>query len=119
MAKLSRTLQIKQVDLSRISSFIDAVLVSLDDAITPTANWVLELLDSKGDLQQVTGETISADKIHTLQKKVGTSFVVHLKENIWSKFASHDIVPALAIFDPRKVPSADSAQLPTYGEKSI
>ena len=26
---------------------------------------------------------------------------------------------AMAIFDPRKVPSADSTQLPTYGKKSI
>ena len=100
MAKLSKTLQIKQLDLPRISSLINVVLVSLDDAITPAANWFMELLDSTNDLQQVTGETISADKIHTFQEKVGTPFVVHLKENISSQFASHDIVSALAIFNP-------------------
>ena len=50
---------------------------------------------------------------------MGTPFVALLKEIISSRFASHDIVSALAIFDPRKVPSADSAQLPTYGKKSI
>ena len=39
--------------------------------------------------------------------------------NISGRFASHDIVSALAIFDPRKVPSTDSTQLPSYGKKSI
>ena len=48
VAKLSQSIQRKQLDLSMISSLIDAVL---DDAITPAAYWVLELLDSKDDLQ--------------------------------------------------------------------
>ena len=82
VANLSKTRQIKQLDLSWISSLVDAVLISLDDAITLAANWILELLDSKNDLQQATGETISADKICTFQEKVGTPFVVHRKENI-------------------------------------
>ena len=56
MAKLSKRLQTKQLDLSMISSLIDAVLHALDDAITPAAYWVLELLDSK---------EISADMIDT------------------------------------------------------
>ena len=47
-----------------VSSLVDAVLHTLDDAITPAAYWVLELLDSKDDLQQVTREIASADKIH-------------------------------------------------------
>ena len=84
VAKLSKTHQIKQLDLSRISSLVDAVLVSLDYAITPAANWVLEFLDFKDSLQQAKGDTISADKIYTFQEKVGTPFVVHLKENISS-----------------------------------
>ena len=54
VAKLSKTLQTKKIDLSMISSLSDAVLQSLDDANTPAANWVLELLDSKNDLLQVT-----------------------------------------------------------------
>ena len=82
MGNLSKTCQIKELDLSRISFLVYAVLVSLDDAITLAANWVLELLDSKNDLEQTTGETISADKICTFQEKVGTPFVVHRKENI-------------------------------------
>ena len=119
MAKLSKSLQTKQLDLSMISSLVNAVLHALDDAITTAAYWVLELLDSKDDLQQVTGEIVSADKIHTFQETVGTPFVVLLNENISSWFATHDIVSALAIFDPRNVPSTDSSQFPTYEKKLI
>ena len=70
--KFCKTLQINQLNLSRISCLVDAVLVPLDDAITPAPNSMLEVLDSKDDLQQVTREAISADKICTFQEKVGT-----------------------------------------------
>ena len=40
--QLSNTLQTNQLDLSRISSFVRAVLISLDGAITPVEAWVLE-----------------------------------------------------------------------------
>ena len=119
VAKLSKTLQTKQLDLSMVSSLVDAVLLSLDDAISPAANWVLELLDSKDDLAQVTGVTIDKDKLQEFQENVGVPFITHLKGNISSRFASHDIVSALAVFDPRKVPCTDSTQLPTYGKTSI
>ena len=66
MAKLSKSLQTKQLDLSMISSLINAVLHALDDAITPAAYWVLELLDSKDNLQQATGEIVSRQDLHIL-----------------------------------------------------
>ena len=62
VAKLSKSLQTKQHDLSMISSLVNSVPHALDDAITPAAYWVLELLDSKDNLQ-ATGEIVSADKI--------------------------------------------------------
>ena len=93
---------------------VDAVLQSLDDATTPAANWVLELLDSKDDILQATGEIVNDNKILKFQDTVGKPFVTNLKENILSRFASHDIVSALAIFDPQKVPNADSAHLPEF-----
>ena len=49
-AKLSRTLQSKQLDLSVIYSLVDASLKTLDDATTPAANWILDLLDSQENL---------------------------------------------------------------------
>ena len=75
VAKLSKSLQTKQLDWSMISSLVDAVLHTLDDAITLAAYWFLELLDSKDDFLQATGEIISADKIHTFQETVATPFV--------------------------------------------
>ena len=61
--KLSKTRQTKQLDLSAISCLVDSVLHSLDDDLTPAANWVLELLDSEDDIKQATGESISIEKI--------------------------------------------------------
>ena len=52
VAKLSKSLQTKQLDLSMISSLVDAVFHALDDANTPEAYWVLELWDSKDDLSK-------------------------------------------------------------------
>ena len=113
VAKLSKSLETKQLDLSMSSSLIDSILHALDDAITPAAYRVLEILDSKNDLQQATREIVSADKIHTFQETVEAPFVALFKENISSRFATHDIGSALAIFDPRNVPSTDSSQFPT------
>ena len=41
VAKLSRALQTKHLDLSLISSLMDATLNLLDDATLHSANWVL------------------------------------------------------------------------------
>ena len=43
VAKLSKTLQSEKLDLTFISSLVEATLNSLDDALSPAANWVLEL----------------------------------------------------------------------------
>ena len=77
MAKLSQSLQTKSLDLSNTSSLV--VRHALDNAITPAAYWVLELLNSKVDLQQAIGEIIITDKIYTFQERVGPPFVAFLK----------------------------------------
>ena len=49
VAKLSRALQTKHLELSLIFSLatlVDATLNSLDDAILPLANWILQLQDA-------------------------------------------------------------------------
>jgi hypothetical protein len=46
-----------------ISSLVDATVKSLDDAILPTANWVMELLDDIDSLKDSTKVTITADRI--------------------------------------------------------
>lgn len=120
VAKLSKALQTEKLDLSVISSLVDATLQSLDDAVLPAANWVLELLDHVDDLKTSTGVTIDADKILSFQNTVGKPFVADLKANITSRFSSSSaVVSALSIFDPRKVPKLGSVALPTYGDESI
>ena len=54
MAKLSRVLHTKHLDLSPISSLVDATLNSLDDAILPSANWVLQLQDAREEFKAAT-----------------------------------------------------------------
>lgn len=120
VAKLSKALQTKQLDLTMTSSLVNATLESLDDAVLPAANWVLELFDKCDDLQKATGVGIDLDNIKIFQENIAKPFVTHLKKNISSRFASsHDVISALSIFDPRKVPDEGSASLRTYGDESV
>ena len=45
VTKLSKCLQTEKLDLTAISGLVDSTLLTLDDALLPAANWVLELLD--------------------------------------------------------------------------
>ena len=121
VAKLSRTLQTEHLDLSVISSIVDATLHTLDDTVLPSANWVLELLDKREHLEEeAVGIKVTLADIITFQEQAAKPFIAHLKENISSHFtSSRDIVSALSIFDPRKAPKVDSPDLPLYGEQAI
>ena len=55
VAKLSRALQTKHLDLYLISSLVDATLNSLNDAILPSENWVLQLQDAREELKAAMG----------------------------------------------------------------
>ena len=120
VAKLSRTLQTEHLDLSVISSLVDATLHTLDDTVLPSANWVLELLEDCQNLEEVAGIKITLADITTFQDQVVKPFIAHLRENISSRFSSSsDIVSALSIFDPRKAPKKDAPDLLQYGEQAI
>ena len=54
MAKHSCNLETKNLDTSLISSQVDAILNLLDDAMLPTANWVLQLQDAREELKAAT-----------------------------------------------------------------
>ena len=101
VAKLSKTLQSEKLDLTVISSLVEATLYSLDDALSPAANWVLELQDMKESLEEAMGVNTTTSDIQTFQNSV----VSTLKGNISSRFCSQDIVSAFSIFDPKKTPS--------------
>ena len=120
VAKLSRTLQTEHLDLSILSSLVDATLSTLDDTVSPSAHWVLELLEECEHLEEATEIRVTLGEITTFQDQVAKPFIAHLKENISSRFASSgDIVSAMSIFDPRKIPKSGSPDLPQYGEEAI
>ena len=120
VAKLSRALQTEHLDLSVISTLVEATINSLDDALLPAANWVLELLDDCEDLEKATGIKVTLADITSFQGRVGELFINLVKDNISSRFASSkDVVTALSIFDPKKVPNPTSPNMPSYGEESI
>ena len=52
--KLSKTLETENLEMTAVSGPVNAVLHLLDDAVFPIANWVLGLLDCKGDIAEAT-----------------------------------------------------------------
>ena len=119
VAKLSRSLQAEKIDLTAIAPLVDATLNTLDDAILPATNWVLESLDTKDDLEAATDIKITTEGITSFQDRVAKPFITMLKNNISIRFVSLDIVSSFSIFDPKKVPAADSSGLLSYGEDSV
>ena len=75
VAKLSRALQTKHLDLPLISSLVDATLNLLDDAILPSANWVLQLQDAREELKAATGIEVTYLDICSFQERVGKPFI--------------------------------------------
>ena len=69
VAKLSHAIQTKHLDLSLISSLVDATLNSLDDAILPSANWVLQLQDAREELKAATGIEVTHLDICSFKKE--------------------------------------------------
>ena len=70
VAKLNHALQTKHLDLSLISSFVDASLNSLDDAILPSANCVLQLQDPREELEASIGIEVTHLNICSFQERV-------------------------------------------------
>ena len=75
-----RTLQTEHLDLSVISSLVDATLHTLDDAVLSSANWVLELLDKREHLGEAAGIKVTLADIITFQEQAAKPFIAHLKE---------------------------------------
>ena len=119
VAKLSKTLQAENLDLTAISGLVDATLHVLDDAVLPAANWVPELLDTREALEAATDITVTMEDISSFQERVAKPFVNDLKRNISSRFTSQDVVSCFRIFDPKKVPSLESSDLPSYVEDAV
>ena len=79
VAKLSRALQTKHLNLSLISSLVDVTLNSLDDALLPSANWVLELQEAREELKSATGIEVTHLDLCSFQERVGKPFIRLIK----------------------------------------
>ena len=102
VAKLSRSLQVHKLDLTAIVPLVDTTLNTLDDAILPTANYTLELLNKKDDLEAATDIKITTERITSFQDRVAKPFITMLK-NIYRVSLFHKIVsPHLASLIRRK-----------------
>ena len=90
-AKLSKSLQAVQLDLSAIPSLVHNTLHALDAATVPTTNWILQLHDVCEELAR-TEVDISVTAALEFAEKVGKPFISKLKANISNRFSSHDVV---------------------------
>ena len=120
MAKLSCALKTKHWTFPLIS-LVDATLNSLDDAILPSENWVLQLQDAREELKAATGIEVTHLDTCSFQERVGKPFIRLIKDNISSGFrsSSKDVLSAFSIFHPKNVPSLSTHELPLYGDSSI
>ena len=119
IAQLSKCLQTEKLDLTAISGLVDSTLLTLDDALLPASNWVLELLYACDELQATTKIEIYSESITSFQENVAKPFVTDLKGNVSRRFSSLDIVASFSIFDPSKLPQNDSPDLSSYGEEFL
>ncbi len=121
VAMLSRALQTKHLDLSLISSLVEATYNSLDDAILPSANWVLQPQDAREELNAATGIEVTHLDICSFQERVVKPFIRLIKDNISSLFrsSSKDVLSAFSISDPKKVLSLSTQERPIYRDSSI
>ena len=120
-SKLRHALHTKLLDLSLISSLVDATLNSLDDTILPSANWVLQLQDAREELKAATCNEVTHLDICSFQESMGKPFIRLIKDNISSLFrsSSKDVLSAFSISDPKKVPRLSTHERPLYGDSSI
>ena len=107
LAKLSRAIQSKHLDLSLNSSLVEAALNKLDNAIVSSENWVLQLQDTREELKASAGIDLNHLDICTFQKVYVKSFIRLIKDYISSRFrsSSKDALLAFSTFDPKKVPN--------------
>ena len=116
VSKLSKSLQTEKLDLSIISSLVDATLHTLEDVLQPAAKWVLDLQEVKEEMDITVGINFNSDDVASFQSRVTEPFYTKLKENIANRFVSQD-VSYFSIFDPKKIPNF--LENCAYGEDQV
>ena len=88
VSKLSKSLQTEKLDLSVISGIVHATLHTLEDAVLPAANWVLQLLDIKDEMETTIDIKFNCLDITNFQSRVAKPFLILLRENIQNSLNS-------------------------------
>ena len=117
VSKLSKTLQTENLDLSIISSLVDAPQHTTEDVPLPAANRVLDLLDVKKEMGTTVGINFNSQDIASFQRRVTEPFHTKLQENIQNCFISQDVVSCFSTFYPKKTPNPSENCL--YGECQV
>ena len=117
VSKLSESLQTEKLDLSIISSLVNATLHTLEDVLQPAAKWVLDLQEVKEEMDITVAINFNSDDVASFQSRVTEPFYTKLKENITNLFVSQDVVSFFSIFDPKKTPN--SLENSMYGEDQV
>ncbi len=97
------------------------LLIHLMMQLLPSANLVLQLQDAREELKAATGIEVTHLDMCPCQESVGKPLIRLIKDNIFSRFRSSSkaVLSAFSIFDPKKVPSLSTHELPLYGDSSI
>ena len=70
VSKLSKSLQAENLDLSIISSLVDATLHTLEDVLHSAAKWVLDLQEVKEEMYTNAGISFNSDDVAVFQGRV-------------------------------------------------
>ena len=98
-----KALQTESLDLSVVSTVVEATIQSIDESLLPAANWVLELLEASDDLETAIEVKLTHQHIASFRDDVGKPFIALVKENIASRLSSSkDIITSFSIFNPNK-----------------
>ena len=67
VSKLSESLQTEKLDLSIISSLVNATLHTLEDVLQPAAKWVLDLQEVKEEMDITVAINFNSDDVASFQ----------------------------------------------------
>ena len=96
--KLSKSLQTEKLDLSIISSLVDATLDTLEDVLQPAAKWVLDLQEVKEEMAITVGINFNSDDVASFQSRVTEPFYTKLKEIISQTASFHKMLSPVSVF---------------------
>ena len=118
VSKLSKSLQAVQLDLSVISSLVDATLHTLDNTLQPSANWVLDLIEVREDMKSF-GIVFESDDVTSFQHRVADPFFTKLKTKPSKTTSFHKMLSPVSAFLILRIKAPNFSKNSTYGEDQV